>query len=215
MRKTAWFAFCLLICLSFAATSAFADSQTWNFTGTSSQTGAPCSTAAPCGQVTLTTSGDFATFTVTSLLTGYVFQLFDFNYAGPWYALSITSSSGVGVFNQCSPSCINNGWGDFNQVVQSTRTPSGCIVTGGVPGPGCTMTFTVRCNDKASCNMSDFTIMQSGALGSGYFSGTLYHNSDFRGEVGRIDEPATFSVLGSGLLAAAGILRRRLFGFVS
>lgn len=218
MKKTAWFSLSLLLCLTVAVSAARADSQTWYFTGTNSPANVPCSTAAPCGEVNITTSGNFATFTVSSLLSGYIFDTFGFNYSPNVFAIG---NFGGEVSN---PFIIGNeqqdGWGSFGVVVHTGLNGGSrggdCVVTGGVPGAGCTFTFQVECH--TNCLLSDFEISSSGGAGSGFFAGHLAAGGGLTGYVGapstQIDEPASLSVIGSGLLMLAGLLRRRIFGFL-
>jgi hypothetical protein len=215
MKNISWFTLCLLLCITAAVSSARADSQTWKFTGTDNPSGAPCSGAAPCGTVNITTSGDFVTFTVTSLLSGYILQDFGFNYAGSG-SLAYVSSNGLGNFTQCN-GCFSNGWGSFSNNFFSNLAPSGCFVTGGIPGAGCTFTVTLSCAGKPSCSLSDFEVTTSGTNGSGYFYGFLFKSEDLFGNVGNpvpvpVDEPSTLSVMGAGLLGLGGLLRRRFVG---
>lgn len=213
MKKTLLLMLGLVLLVSAAASSAWADSESWYFTGTNAPSQVPCSTSAPCGEITITTSGNTATITVSSLLTGYIFDTFGFNV-----------TSNVVSFGQPWGGEINNpsfsfhtqqdGWGNFG-VVFNTGMNGGsnggdCVVTGGVPGAGCTFHFTVTCT--SNCKLSDFITNANGQL----FAGHLAAGRGNTGYVGdaqpfSVDEPASLSVVGSGLLLLGGLLRRRWF----
>ncbi len=224
MKKTLWFALGLVLCVTANTNFARADSQTWNFTGTNSPGNVPCSQAAPCGQITITTNGtSFATFTVTSLLSGYIFDTFGFNTV-PGITLSLFSSSGEVNNPSLGGAGNEDGWGSFGHNF-STGLNGGskggdCVVTGGVPGAGCTFTFTVKCTTNCILSISSFEVASVGGNGTGYFAAHLAAGGGKTGYVGspkqitQIDEPTTLNVMGMGLLAVGGLLRRRVFGLL-
>jgi hypothetical protein len=219
MKKSLWFALALMLCVTAGASSAWAGSQSWYFEGTNSPSNLPCSSGGPCGEVTLTVSGNTATFTVSSLLSGYIFDTFGFNST---VGVSLVSASGeVGSFSM-SGSGNEDGWGSFGHNFDTGKAGGSkgtdCTVSGGVPGAGCTFTFTVKCTSNCTLSLSDFEVASSGGNGSGYFAGHMASKKK-SGYAGNpvpfpIDEPSTLTVLGSGLLAAGGFLRRRIFGFL-
>jgi len=220
MRKSLWFTLCLLLCVTAAVSSARADSQTWFFEGTNSPAQVPCSAGGPCGEVTLTTSCSFATFTVSSLLSGYVFDTFGFNTD---VGLTLISASGeVGAFS-LGGSGNQDGWGSFTHIFDTGKNGGSnggdCVVTGGVPGAGCTFTFTVKCTSNCTLTLANFEFTSSGGTGSGLFAGHLADGNGNTGFVGNpqpgtpIDEPASLSVVGVGLLSFGGLLRKRRLSF--
>ena len=162
----------IFFCLStFAAVGAYA--QTWDFTQSNDNTAVPCSVLSPCGSVTLdVTSSTSATFTVTSDLTGYVFDTFGFN--GP-AGLTLFSYSGeLGITPKLDGTGAEDGFGkfDYKFLTDLSGGSSGtdCTVTGGSPGAGCTFSFTV---DGTGLMAALFEITSSGGNGSGYFAGHL------------------------------------------
>jgi hypothetical protein len=224
MKKTLWFALALLVCVTATTNFARADSESWNFTGTNSPGNVPCSSAAPCGQITLTTNGtSYATFTVSSLLSGYVFDSFGFNTT-PGITLSLFSSSGEVNNPSLGGAGNEDGWGsfahNFNTGKSGGSSGGDCAVSGGVPGAGCTFTFTVKCTNNCILSLSNFEVTSSGGNGTGYFAAHLAAGNGKTGYVGsptqitQIDEPMTLNVMGVGLLTVGGLLRRRIFGIV-
>jgi hypothetical protein len=220
MRKTGWLALCLLLCLTATASIAKADSQSWYFTGTNSPGTVPCSSGAPCGEITLSVSGSQATFTVSSLLSGYIFDSLGFNSN---VGVTLLSASGeVGAFS-LGGAGNEDGWGTFGHNFDTGKNGGSnggdCVVTGGVPGAGCTFTFTVKCTSNCTLSLSNFEITSTGGNGSGFFAGHLAAGGGNTGFVGSptmisVDEPSTLSVLGFALFGAGGLLRRRIFGFL-
>lgn len=202
-----------------AAQPALADS--FYLTGTNSSTNVPCSSAAPCAEVTVATSGDTATFTVTSLDSGYIFDTFGFNYTGPG-TLTLTSSSGEVSSPTLNGSGNEDGWGsfDYNFVTGENGGSSGtdCVVTAGSPSAGCSFSFTVTDTSGATLTTSEFESATVGANGTGDFAGHLAAPNNFTGYVGDstplgstspVPEPSSLALLGSSVLGAAGVLRRR------
>jgi hypothetical protein len=185
----------------------------WDLT-VSNDPNLPCTASAPCSTVTISTSGNDATFTVSSLLSGWVFDKFGFNSSLP---LSLVSASGeVGSYS-LSGSGNENGWGSFgnNFITGKTGGSSGgdCVVTSGVPGSGCTFSFILQFASNPS--ISTFEIASSGGSGSGFFAGHTASTgkSGYAGDPVLIPAP---ELSWTGLLLAicvaefAGRLRRRL-----
>ena len=219
--------YCLVAVLILAAMTtvpAWADSQSWYFNGTNSPSDLPCSAGSPCGEVTLNVSGSNATFTVTSLLNGYVFDSFGFNTISG-VSVSLVAGSGTGELGagyNLGGSGNEDGWGsfkyNFDTGLSGGSKGSDCHVVGGVPGSGCTFTFTVKCAGSCTLSLADFEKSSSGGNGSGYFAGHMA-SSRKSGYAGNpvpipVNEPATLSVMGAGLLSAAGVLRRRFRGML-
>jgi len=185
----------------------------WNLTG-SNDPNLPCTASAPCAQVTISTSGDDATFTVSSLLSGWVFDRFGFNSN---VAASLISASGeVGAYSLSGPA-NENGWGSFGNTLITGKTGgsngSDCVVTGGVPGSGCTFSFILQFASNAS--ISNFEIASSGVSGSGFFAGHMAaaSKSGYAGQSVMIPAPEpswTVLLLGACLAELFGPLRRRL-----
>jgi len=217
MKRSIWLAVCLLLCVVGTVSNARADSQSWVFTGTNDAVHLPCSAGAPCAEITIATSGDFATFTVSSLLTGYIFDTLGFNSS---VGVSLVAGSGTGELGSYSLGGSGNedGWGTFGHNFDTGKSggSSGtdCVVTAGNPGAGCTFSFEVQAGSALS--VSNFKIASSGGTGSGFFAGHMAASDNRSGYAGSpspltpIGEPGTISVLGSGLLAAFGLLRRRV-----
>jgi hypothetical protein len=201
-----------------AAQPALADS--FFLVGTNDTTGAPCSVSAPCAEVTVTTSSNTATFTVSSLDNHYVFDTFGFNFTGAG-TLSLTSASGeVSSPSLSGPGSFNqDGWGSFDYIFNTGKNggsnSADCVVTAGSPGPGCTFTFTVTDSLPGSLTASEFESLSSGGTGSGFFAGHIATSnaSGFVGDAGPggsvVPEPSSLMLLWTGALALAGVVRRR------
>lgn len=203
-----------------AAQPASADS--FYLVGSNNTAQVPCSTTVPCAEVTITTSGDTATFTVSSLDNGYIFDTFGFNFTGA----GTLTLSGTPTGEVSSPTLANDngsedGWGKFDYTFTTGKNggSSGgdCVVTGGVPGAGCTFSFTVTDTSTTSLTASEFESASSGGTGSGDFAGHLAAMNSNSGYVGDsvplsttpIPEPSSLALLGSGVLGLAGVIRRR------
>src|SRR5664279_3754947 len=94
VSKQMWVVTLVVLCIAGFTTVASADStQSWDLIDTNDASQLPCSSGAPCAQITLDVNGNNATFTVTSLLNGWVFDKFGFNtIAG--VNVSLVSASG-------------------------------------------------------------------------------------------------------------------------
>jgi hypothetical protein len=195
---------------------AHADSITdWYLTGTNSPGQLPCSLAAPCAEVALdiNNAGTNATFTVTSLLNGWVFDKFGFNTGGALVNL-VSASGEVGSYS-LGGSGNEDGWGtfDYNFLTGKHGGSSGgdCSGNPGSPSGGCTFMFTLS---GTSLSLSTFEHASSGGTGSGFFAGheASNSNSGYSGspqEFIPVSEPAMLMILTPGLLTAAGLLTRR------
>lgn len=218
MRKILWLALCLWLCVVGIATTAMADSASWVLTGTNDAGSLPCSAGAPCASVMISTSGDVATFTVSSLLSGWVFDTFGFNSS---VAVSLVAGSGTGELGSYSLGGSGNedGWGSFGNNFHTGKAggSSGgdCVVTAGSPGPGCTFSFKVMAS--SALTVANFEILSSGGNGSGYFAGHMASasKSGYSGKPSPvtppISEPGALLLLLPGLLYGGGALRQRFF----
>ena len=211
--------FCFLI---LGARSASADStQSWMLTA-SNAGGPACSSASPCATVSLdiNTSGTSATFTVTSLNNGYVFDTFGFNAetggtgthgSGSLLSLSLLSSSGE--VNGASLGGLKNegGWGKFDYTFKTGEhggaNGSNCSVSGGTASAGCTFSFTLK---GSHLTLADFELVSSGGNsgpGSDLFAGHAANGNGPTGYEGSatptpMPEPSMLAMLFSGFIAA-------------
>jgi hypothetical protein len=200
-----------------AAQPALADS--FFLTGSNSAS-VPCSAGAPCAEVTVTTSSNTATFIVSSLDSGFVFDTFGFNFTGAG-TLSLTSSSGEVSSPSLGGPGNQDGFGSFTDIFNTGKNGGSnggdCVVTAGSPGPGCTFTFTVTDSLSGSLTASEFEEISSGGNGSGFYAGHLAQAAGGTGYVGdteptstsTVPEPSSLMLLGTGALALAGVVRRR------
>lgn len=205
----------LWLLLAGMAVGAKADSGTWYFTG-SNTSSLPCSASAPCAEVTITTSGNYATFTVSSLLSNWVIDTFGFNSL-KGVTLVPGSLTGELGFYSLGGAGNEDGWGSFSRnfhtgVLGGSRAAD-CKVTGGIPGPGCTFSFEVKAT--SALTLANFEILSSGGNGSGYFAGHIasssrsgYYGTPVQGS---IPEPGALLVLVPGLVFAGKRLRHQLF----
>jgi hypothetical protein len=179
----------------------------------------PCSVSVPCGEVSVTTSGNTATFTVSSLDSGFVFDTFGFNFTGAG-TLSLSSATGEVNSPSLGGSGNEDGFGTFTYNFNTGETGGSngpdCVVTGGVPGAGCTFTFTVMDSLPGALTTSEFEALSSGGSGSGDFAGHLAAPAGNTGFVGDavgstspVPEPSSLMLLGTGALTLAGLVRRR------
>lgn len=203
----------LAICL-LAASFASADSQTWDLVGTNDSSGLPCTMIAPCASVTINASGHDATFTVTSLLNGYVFDKFGFNTIAGVSTLSLVAGGETGELGSYSlgGSGTEGGWGSFLHNFDTGLSGGSKGGDCANHGAGCTFTFEVT--STSSLSVASFEKLTSGGVGSGYFAGHMASasKSGYGGNsqlLAPLPEPPTTAVLASGLLVGIGLLGRR------
>lgn len=214
----------ILLFAGVASQSAFADSF---YLVQSNSTKVPCSLTSPCAEVTITTSGDTATFTVTSLDANYIFDNFGFNFTGPGSLsvdtnpASLAPSGEVGSYslNTPPPSQLD-GFGKFDYVFDTGESGGS---NGGDCNPvgtaKCSFTFTlVDSNTSAVLTAAEFESLENGNSNS-IFAGHLADPNNNTGFVGVASpttsvtpEPSSLMLMGTGVLALAGVIRRRFSG---
>ena len=166
--------------------------------------------------MTITTTGDTATFTVSSLDNGYVFDKFGFNFTG----LGTLTISGSPSGEVSSPTLANNNGseGSFGKYDYTFDTGENggskggdCVVTAGSPGAGCTFSFTVTDTSTSSLIASEFE--SATTSGAGDFAGHLAAPRENTGYVGDptpfsnpVPEPSSLALLGSGRSGLAGVV---------
>lgn len=210
----------ILLFAGAASQSALADTF---YLDSSNTTLVPCNTTAPCAEVMISTSGNVATFTVSSLDSGYVFDTFGFNFTG---AGSLTLSGAAtgevaSGYSLSGPgSTAQDGYGKFDYIFNTKENGGShgtdCVVTGGVPGGGCTFTFSLTDSSTSSLSASEFEALSSGGNSTDY-AGHLAAGGGNTGYVGDavasvVPEPSSLMLLGSGVLGLAGVVRRKFRG---
>lgn len=218
----------LAFCLIGIASKANATTATFDLTGTNDPGMLACNSATPCVQVILSTSGNHATFSVSSLLTGWVIDRFGFNAesGSPLTVIPLTLGTGsnapTGEINAgsshfgLSGAGNEDGWGTFNYnfgTGENGGSSGGdCMATGGVPGVGCTFSFTVLAT--STLTLADFEIPSLGGNGSGFFADHMASatKSGYAGSTVLLPEPATLTLFGSGFLGIAALIRQRRLG---
>jgi PEP-CTERM motif-containing protein len=239
MKPTRVLALTLLAVLVFGmSTSAMADTFTLSVTNGFVN---PCP-AWGCASVSVTIPGasspnfgSQATITVTSLLNGYQFDNFGFNFTGNG-SLSLKGSTGAvdpsdPQYGLSGPGTFQlNGFGTFAYLfgtgINGGSTGSNCVVSGtGVAGSGCT--FAITLNGTGLTTTGLFESLSGGNAGDGnvFFAGHTA-GSTCTGFVGgpatgntqngsssctSVPEPGSFMLFGVGLSALGSfVLRRKL-----
>jgi len=221
MRRTYRFLLSMgvLVALTVLASSqARAGAVEESFLLTAANAGGPvCSEASPCAEVTIDiSSGTTATFTVTSLLAGYIFDTFGFNSSA---TVAFAPGSGTGELGSYSLGGSGNqdGWGTFNFVFDTGETggsnAGACSVSGGTPSAGCTFSFQVT---GTGLTLADFEIASTNDHnGTTFFAGQMADTSNFTGFAGEsvaVSEPGETPQLLLGLLFVGAFLGRRHLG---
>ncbi|MHB8412131.1 MAG: hypothetical protein ACYDDI_09320 [Candidatus Acidiferrales bacterium] len=187
---------------------------------TGSNAGGPaCSVATPCAEVTIdiSASGTTATFTVSSLLSGYIFDTFGFNSSA---SVSFIPGSGTGEIGRSyslgGPGSFGqDGWGKFDFLFDTGKSGGSnggdCVVTGGTPGPGCTFSFQVT---GTGLTLADFEITSTNdSNGTTFIAGHMANATGPTGYVGQaVSEPGELPQLLLGLLFVGAFLGRRYLG---
>ena len=186
---------------------------------TASNAGGPaCSVATPCAEVTIdiSASGATATFTVSSLLSGYVFDTFGFNSSASVSFVPGSGTGEVGTYSIKGPGSYGqDGWGNFDFLFDTGENGGSnggdCVVTGGTPGPGCTFSFQVT---GTGLTLADFEITSTNdSNGTTFFAGHMANGTPYTGYVGQaVSEPGELPQLLLGLLFVGAFLGRRYLG---
>jgi hypothetical protein len=159
------------------------------------------------------TAGTTATFTVTSLLNGYVFDTFGFNSSATVALVAGSGTGELGSYSLTAGSITEDGWGKFDYEFETGKTGGSngtdCVVTSGSPGGGCTFSFEVS---GTGLTLADFEVASSGDSGSTDFVGHMANEASSGGYAGDAvaPEPTSLVLFGSGLLGVGLVLRRRL-----
>jgi len=212
-RRVAFFAISVLLVTVGALPLSADTTQTFLLEGSNASL---CSSAAPCAQVTVdvNNAGNTATFTVSSLLNGYVFDSFGFNSSATVALVAGSGTGELGTYSLTGPGSITeDGWGKFDYEFDTGKTGGSnggdCVVTSGSPGTGCTFSFVVS---GTGLTVTDFEVASSGDSGSTDFVGHMANGANSGGYAGDAvaPEPTSLVLFGSGLLGVGLVLRRRL-----
>jgi hypothetical protein len=157
------------------------------------------------------TSSTSATYTVTSLDSGYVWDTFGFN--GPTGLTLVSSSGELGSSPTLGGSGNEDGFGSFDYNFDTGLSGGSkggdCTVTGGTPNAGCTFSFTVHGTGLTAALLDGTT--SSGGAGSGLFAAHLAstNNSGYVGDtvsavsINQLSVPEGASVPMLGVAATA------------